>query len=198
MQYWKYTRNTAGVLDFGYTDAWRIEYTYTSPEWVYPLYTKSAGYYPGMVANMVYGSPPEIGDFNGDGKTEIIQSTGGGNYVLVDAFGYDKNSSILQSVTDGYGNTTSFDYRTLAEKGVYNLYANTGDVSLYYPLTLNLMPLSVKVAAQKTEPNGIGGTTVSRVLLQRCSTGSSQRISGFQKSRVITGNEHNRYSMRPK
>ncbi len=69
-----------------------------------------------MVANMVYGTQPETGDFNGDGKPEIIQSTGGGNYVVVDPFGYDKNSSLLQSVTDGFGKTTTFNYRSLAEE----------------------------------------------------------------------------------
>lgn len=182
-----YYQSCQDPYDGWWYDAYLIEYTYTSPEYVTPLYTKGAGYNYGMVANMVYGTPPETGDFNGDGKTEIIQSTGYGNYVLLDAFGGDKNSSLLQSVTDGLGNTTTFNYKTLAEKTTTNVYSNTGNVSLYFPL--NVMPLAMKVVTQMTQPNGVGGTDNSVFRYQDAIMDRHKGFLGFRRNTTVRNGE---------
>ncbi len=187
-----YYQSCQDPYDGWWYDAYWIEYTYTSPEYVTPLYTKGAGYNYGMVANMVYGTQPETGDFNGDGKPEIIQSTGGGNYVVVDPFGYDKNSSLLQSVTDGFGKTTTFNYRSLAEKSNTAVYSNTGEVSLYYPL--NLMAIPMKVVTQVTQPDGVGGSSSTIFRYQDAVTDRHRGFLGFRKNQTILNSEIHKWN----
>ncbi|THU33024.1 hypothetical protein FAM09_26645 [Niastella caeni] len=132
-----------------------VNYNFQPVDSYTPRYTFKTSYLSGMISN--FRQPVETGDFNGDGKTEVMQSLNGTGYAVFYFSGLfnDRNSSRLQTVTDGFGNITTFNYNTLANGGA-TLYTRSANSENSYPF--NTVSLPITVVSTMSSPNGIGGT----------------------------------------
>jgi RHS repeat-associated protein len=127
-----------------------------------------------------------VGDFNGDGKSDIISKPSTLQNENIDlitfkAFGKEK---FLAKVTDGYNATTSFNYKSLTDKStlpyVYERTVSLTDAINQNPYNYIQLPLYVVSAI--TVPNGIGGNntttfTYENAVVHRAAKG----FLGFKK-----------------
>lgn len=138
----------------GGSPAYIVNYNYQEVENLYPRYTYKTSYLSGMASN--FRMPMETGDFDGDGKTEIIQALNSNQYIVCYFSGIagNGNTSRLQTVTDGFGNVTTFNYNTLANGGT-TVYTRTAGNTIWFPY--NTVSLPMTVVSSVTKPNGVGG-----------------------------------------
>ncbi|WP_300600771.1 FG-GAP-like repeat-containing protein [Niabella sp.] len=125
--------------------------------------------------------PLSIGDFDGDGKMELIQGDAT-NYGLINGtkgIGANKDVSLLNKVTDGFGNETTFTYESLAEKNSGPIYTTTGALSNAYPI--NVMSLPIKVVKNQQSPDGIGGTVTRNYRYEDLVLDRQKGLLGFAK-----------------
>jgi hypothetical protein len=88
-----------------------------------------------------------MGDIDGDGLKDLIYPSGGTWHYRLHA---GARPDLLGSVTDGFGNVTSFAYASLAQDA-YSKYATAGFPEQEYGGT-------GAVVSRITRPDGIGGT----------------------------------------
>ena len=94
-----------------------------------------------------------FGDFNGDGKTDMVSTA---DYENATWTGYDlfllptSNNMLLGSVTDGLGNTTTILYKYMSNSSVHTR-GNTFNSDIYS------FSSTWPVVSQIKTPNGIGG-----------------------------------------
>lgn len=99
----------------------------------------------------------DLGDFNGDGKMDLLCTSNwfGSNwsgyqlYLMPSDF-----NNLLTKVTDGMGNTTEVEYKYLSDASVF-----TPGTNSEYPLAS--VGSTWPVVASVSTPNGIGGTDVT-------------------------------------
>jgi RHS repeat-associated protein len=92
-----------------------------------------------------------LGDFNGDGKTDIylpLLFSGLNNIAFFNPLSKD---GTLDKIADGFKQVTEIGYKYLTEDGVY-----TKNKTSTYPI--NVLKAPIKVASLVVVPNGIGGT----------------------------------------
>jgi len=98
-----------------------------------------------------------LGDFNGDGKTDIVTTS---DWIHTHDNGFQlfltpaQNSNLLSRITDGLGNSTNISYKYLSDS-----IAHHRGSAASYPLTS--FSASWPVVYQVSSPNGIGGTFVN-------------------------------------
>jgi RHS repeat-associated protein len=117
-------------------------------------YSYSDAYYDSSAGNNNAGNLA-IGDFNGDGKTDILASTISSYNIY--SFNPSGNDFLLEKVQDGFMQTTQINYKSLAESG--STYKRPGNETSSYPL--NITQAAIKVVTSVTTPDGIGGTTTT-------------------------------------
>lgn len=108
-----------------------------------------------------YNNSFETGDFNGDGRTDILCVRdilfGTGNLIYFNQNGQER---LLQKVTDGHNTTTAFEYKLLTDKSA-TPYVYNRTIPLYDPQNqnpYNYVQLPMYVVSSVTAPDGIGGT----------------------------------------
>lgn len=127
-----------------------------------------------------------VGDFNGDGKSDIISkpSTLPNENIDLISFKVFGKEKFLSKVTDGYNATTSFDYKSLTDKSalpyVYELTVSLTDAINQNPY--NYVQLPLYVVSGMTVPDGIGGNntttfTYENAVVHRAAKG----FLGFKK-----------------
>lgn len=109
--------------------------------------------YPNILNSIV------TGDFNGDGRTDILNRTSSfdpADFISIKPFGKEK---LLTKVTNGYNVTTSFEYKSLTDKSSYPYFYNR-TISLDDPANknpYNYVELPMYAVSAISSPNGIGG-----------------------------------------
>jgi len=158
-----------------------IEYNFNTVDAYAPAQTIYTSQY--NINNTPYFSL-NIGDFNGDGKMELIQGDKQQYYMInaTNGIDFNKDVSLLQKVTDGFGNETKFDYQSIAEKSNDPVYATTGQLSSNYPI--NVMSVPIKVVKSVTAPDGIGGTTATSYKYEDLVLDRQKGFLGFRKTIV--------------
>lgn len=105
-------------------------------------------------------NPFTSGDFNGDGRTDLLNMEnifGDGGVIYFKPNGKER---LLMKVTDGHNVTTSFDYKLLTDKTTYP-YVYNRTISLDDPANqnpFNYVQLPMQVVSSMSTPDGIGGT----------------------------------------
>lgn len=208
----EYSLYTGDINGDGFDDVYAVrkepEYNGQAYLGVY-LNDATGSFYDSPVNNMSYPTSNTIvysGDFNGDGKTDLVTTSDWENSNRV---GYkmfltpNLNCNLLSRITDGLGDTTVISYKNMTDYTVHQ-HGSTSS----YPLT-SFCP-AWPVVYQVTTPNGIGGKdtvtyTYQNALLHRNGRG----VLGFQNVRIknettntITTTEYevntNVYVMNPK
>jgi len=96
------------------------------------------------------------GDFNGDGRSDVLYDTEGGLEGFILYFKPMGEERFLVSVTNGFDHTTSFEYKLLTEApSFYNRTVSLDDAANAYPN--NYVRLPLYAVSKITVPNGIGG-----------------------------------------
>lgn len=124
--------------------------------------------------NTHHSTGAELVDLNGDGRVDILQGGSGINGAWLNT----GQRALLTTVTDGFGQSITFDYGNLTDSEVYGAgtpAAGLADIRL---------PLSVVKAVHT--PDGIGGslTTHYRYSGLKIST-DGRGVAGFQTMTVI-------------
>ena len=128
------------------------------------------------------GSRVYSGDFNGDGKTDLLMTSDWEN-LKKDGFQFylspTQKCNLLRTIKDGLGNTTKISYKYLTDSIVHH----RGCTSTY-PLT-SYCP-AWPVVYQVSTPNGIGGVdtvtyTYKNALLHRNGRG----VLGFESMEIL-------------
>lgn len=124
------------------------------------------------------------GDFNGDGRTDLINRisvNSPADFIAFKSFGQDR---LLKKITTGHNVTTSFEYKLLTDKTTYPYFYDR-TVSLDGPLNLNpfnYVELPIYALSGITLPDGIGGNNITEysyedAILHRAAKG----FLGFKK-----------------
>lgn len=129
-------------------------------------------------------------DFNGDGITDVFYSTGGAISQADNLIYFNKGclARYVTKITNGYNNSINIAYNTLSNSRVDipNVYEKT-TVSIDNPLMKIQPPMSV--VAFSTNPNGIGGETVTSYYYYDLITHPLGRgLLGFRESRMKAPN----------
>lgn len=112
------------------------------------------------ISQTVYGSPIGndyvMGDFNGDGRVDIIDVPTGTSDLKFNAFRADGRERLLEIVRDGFGKQVDFEYEPLSYGSTTNGfgYYSMG-VSSAFPLNKTTAPLYV--VHKFWEPDGLEG-----------------------------------------
>lgn len=135
-------------------------------------------------------SYPVAGDYNGDGKTDMLTlNNGNGRFIYPKPF---REERLLSKITNGLGAEINFNYELLTSGNVYSRSVNYIYDSINTPIGegRNGNPYSVftspfYVLSSQNAPNGIGGTanisyTYQDAVLQRDGRG----FLGFKKNTV--------------
>lgn len=93
-----------------------------------------------------------LGDFNGDGKTEIFNRDLYTSNSSIYYFNKDGKDFLLHKVKDGFGREIVFDYSWLSKGTNYT----NGTISTF---PVNDLAKQMAVVSSITTPNGIGGTS---------------------------------------
>lgn len=114
---------------------------------------------------MLGGSNLIVGDFNGDGRTDLMNNlgTGAGAYVDFVSIKQKGKERLLHKVTTGHGVTTSFAYKQLTDKDTYPYFYNR-TTSLDAPANqnpYNFMQLPMYAVSSFTTPDGNGGDNIT-------------------------------------
>ena len=143
------------------------------------------------------------GDFNGDGRTDLINRidvNSPADFIAFKPFGQDR---LLKKITTGHNITTSFEYKLLTDKTSYPYFYNR-TISLDGPPNsnpFNYVELPFYAISAYTLPDGVGGNnttefTYENAVLHRAAKGflgfkkitSKNNISGIT---AITENDIN-------
>ncbi len=127
------------------------------------------------------------GDFNGDGKVDLMRKTTKDNdsqscHILYSPGGVN---NLLASVTDGLGNTTSIEYRCMTDTAVHTC-GNLNTGSYGYPTYSRSLSAAWPLVSRVTAPDGIGGTRSTtyryhNALLHKRGRG----VMGFEQTTVL-------------
>lgn len=104
-----------------------------------------------------------LGDFNGDGRTDILSSLINEPAELI-AFKPFGKERLLSKVMDGYNSTISFEYKNLADKTPGQAVFHERTISLDDPINqgpINYIELPLYAVSAVVTPNGIGGTNTT-------------------------------------
>lgn len=143
------------------------------------------------------------GDFNGDGRTDILAKSyyfGAPDIIYFKPYNQER---LLQKITTGHNITTNFEYKALTDKRVYPVVYNR-TISLDDPINqnpFNYVELPMYVLSTLTYPDGTGGNNITyynyeNAVLHRAAKG----FLGFKKiiiqnnvtdTRSVTENEIN-------
>ncbi len=135
-------------------------------------------------ANRLTIGPLTVGDFNGDGRSDLLNRMN--IYLPADFISFKEfgKETLLTKVTDGHNVTTAFDYKLLTDKTIYPYFYNRtillDDLSNKNPI--NYVQLPMYALSSLTLPNGIGGSNVTtfeyeNAIMHR----SSKGLLGFSK-----------------
>ncbi|MCD2424454.1 FG-GAP-like repeat-containing protein [Niabella pedocola] len=160
------------------TDNYYVEYDYQPVTNYYAINTIVTSAY--SINNTPY-FPLSIGDFDGDGKQELLQGDRQQYYLVngTNGIGSLGNVSLLNKVTDGFGNETTFTYGSLAEKSSSPIYTTTGALTNNYPI--NVMAVPVKVVKTFQSPDGIGGAVTRSYKYEDLVLDRQKGLLGFAK-----------------
>ncbi len=95
-----------------------------------------------------------IGDFNGDGRSDILIGSCGDKKYHTLTFYRDVNNPLLENALDGFNRQVSFGYDKATTGTVY-----TKGSGRSYPI--NNVQLPMFLAKSMTQPDGIGGTNTT-------------------------------------
>ena len=123
----------------------------------------------------------DLGDFNGDGKPDLLIHTigiiGGGYDTKYDFLFFEKNGKdrLLEGIADGFNNITEFTYDYLTNNNIY-----TKGNNAIYPVVDVQSPLPV-VTSVKT-PDGIGGDNITSYVYEGAQVHKQGKgFLGFEK-----------------
>lgn len=125
----------------------------------------SSFYYEQYDYDKLLGADLVPGDFNGDGRTDILNrisaSTSSPSYFIsIKPFGMER---LLKKITTGHNITTTLDYKLLTDKNSYPYFYDR-TVSLDDPSNTNpynFVQLPMYALSTTTTPDGIGGNNVT-------------------------------------
>ena len=119
-----------------------------------------------------------LGDFNGDGKMDLLCTS---NWSKSDWSGYQlylmpsETHNLLTGITDGMGNATEVEYKYLSDASVF-----TPGTNSEYPLAS--VGSTWPVVASVSTPNGVGGTDVTSYAYENALFHKKGRgMLGFEK-----------------
>lgn len=98
------------------------------------------------------------GDFNGDGRTDLINQHYYNDPIDLITFGAYEQERLLQTVKDGLLNATRFAYGTMQDPDVYT------DGPQLFPYPMGDMDLPLTLVKQVVVPDGNGGTNATRYI----------------------------------
>ncbi len=147
-----------------------------------------------------------VGDFNGDGRSDIMNPIGIGaangiaDFITIKPFGQER---LLQKITNGHNVTTSFGYKLLTDKTT-SPYFYDRTISLDDPTNIspyNFVQLPMYAVSTMSVPDGIGGgnTTNYRyenALLNRAGKGfmGFKKVTSFNFVSNITTTTENEFN----
>ncbi len=115
--------------------------------------------------NSLGGSPFLVGDFNGDGRTDVVNNlgSGAGGYLDIVSIKSLGQETLLKKVLTGHGNSNSFDYRLLTDKSSYPYFYERETNLDNFPNEnpFNFIEVPLYAAAAVSTPDGDGGTNVT-------------------------------------
>lgn len=138
-------------------------------------------------------SYPVAGDYNADGKTDMLTlNNGNGRFIYPKPF---REERLLSKITNGLGAEINFNYELLTSSNVYSRSTNYTYDSVNTPIGegRNGNPYSVftspfYVLASQNAPNGIGGTSsISYTYQDAVMHRQGRGFLGFKKNTVIDG-----------
>ena len=106
--------------------------------------------YPSQYAT---GATFVTGDFNADGRSDVINRSSYSSPLELYAFGKDSKSHLLESVLDGLNHQTTFSYKTLSNGG--SSFYTMGASNSSYPV--NTFESPMYAVSTIREPNESGG-----------------------------------------
>lgn len=124
------------------------------------------------------------GDFDGDGKTDIIVNLGGGNWAV--GIGDAGGAQRINRVKTGLGATTDVTYAPLTDASVY---APGGTATLAARDLTIQSPLYVVKQTQASAGSGIADTLTTDYFYEQLVGSTDGRgLKGFYKRRILDGN----------
>jgi RHS repeat-associated protein len=128
-----------------------------------------------------------VGDFNGDGKSDILNRFGdsqnGTDLIYFNAFAKER---LLAKVTDGHNVTSSFDYKLLTDydnntsPSIYTRTVSPDDPANKNPF--NYVQLPMYVVSSFTNTDGIGGLNTTNLTYEDAVVHRSAKgLLGFKK-----------------
>lgn len=137
--------------------------------------------YSGFVATQI---KPVVGDFNGDGKSDLgfAKTTSGITKLFTFYFNKNSTSHLLEKVTDGFNRTTEITYKPLTDKYLPSgtEYFKRGTLNTY---PLNSPQFAIYVATSLKSTNGIGGVNIVDFRYENLITHRNGRgLIGFGKT----------------
>lgn len=142
-------------------------------------------------------SYPVSGDYNGDGKTDMLTlNNGNGRFIYPKPF---REERLLSKITNGLGAEINFNYQLLTSGNVYSRSVNYTYDSINTPIFQgrNGNPYSVftspfYVLSSQSAPNGIGGTAdISYTYQDAVMHRQGRGFLGFKKNTVYDGTSGN-------
>jgi RHS repeat-associated protein len=104
------------------------------------------------------GRPEIAGDFNGDGKTDILFRGAYNSPYKIYYFTPDSKNLLLEKATNGFNVTTSVAYQKMTDQSSNAVYNSTSNISTY---PINNIRLPMWLASSLTVPDGIGSNTIT-------------------------------------
>ncbi|MDT8413482.1 MAG: toxin TcdB middle/N-terminal domain-containing protein [Vicingaceae bacterium] len=122
----------------------------------------------------------DFGDFNGDGKPDMLIhkiGVGGGSGSAYTIIYFEKNGKeqLLEGISDGFNNVTEFTYDYLTNNSIY-----TKGINANHPVVDVQSPLPV--VSKVKVPNGIGGDDITTYTYQGAKVHKNGKgFLGFEK-----------------
>lgn len=115
------------------------------------------------------------GDYNGDGRTDILIRNGQGGHMLTYFFNEADNANLLYKVDNGLEQITTFEYQLMTRGSVY-----TKGLYSTYPFMDIKMP--IYLTEKMKVPDGIGGTNTTNFSYEKARIHQRGRgFMGFEK-----------------